>query len=133
MRFILLGLTVGWLVVGLMGMGLLIGLGQSDGLVRYPRSARLKASELRLDALPNGRIELSTVYHTPDTWTEALAWYARHLKPDLDRRPRLAGDCYQFTDTDSWLVIRQSIVVTLCARTNGATIFVQRRLVWPVP
>lgn len=130
-RFVSFGLAVGWLIVGLAGAGPLIELAESDGLVRYPGSARLNNSEIRLDSWPNGRIQQAVVYHTADTWPQVLAWYVRYLKADLDQRPRLTGDCFQFTDADAGLMIRQNIRITLCSRAVGMTIFVNRQIVLP--
>jgi hypothetical protein len=131
MRLAILGLTAGWLVVGLAWAGLLITLEQSDGGVRYPGSARLSESGFRLEALPRGRLQQSAVYHTADSWNHVLAWYARRLRPDLGRRPRLADGCFQFTDADSGPIMRHSIVITLCSRMSGVTIFVHRQLALP--
>jgi hypothetical protein len=130
-RFVSFGLAVGWLIVGLAGAGLLIPLTESDGLVRYPGSARLNNSEIWLDSLPNGRIQQAVVYHTADAWPQVLAWYVRYLKADLDQRPRLTGDCFQFTDADAGLMIQQTIRITLCSRAAGTTIFVNRQFVLP--
>ena len=90
-RFAIFGLTAGWLVVGLAWAGLLIELGQSDGLVRYPGAVRLTEPEFRLDFLSKGYFRQSGVYHTADAWPQVLNWYARYLKLDLDRRPQLTG------------------------------------------
>ena len=130
-RLVLFGLTAGWLAVGLALAGLLVGLGQSDGLVRYPEAVRLTELEFQLDALPRGHVRQYGIYHTTDTWTQVLSWYAHNLKLDLDRRPRLTGNCFQVTDTDARLIIRQSIGITLCPQTTGTTIFVNRVLAWP--
>jgi len=127
-RFVSFGLAASWLAVGLAWAGLLIELAQSDGLVRYPGAVRLTAPEFRLDSLPDGYIRQSVIYQTADTWTGVFRWYARRLKVNLDRRPQLKGDCIQFTDTDDWLIIRQSIGVTLCSRAAGTTVFINRHL-----
>ena len=128
-RFVVAGLTAGWLAVGLAGAGLLIELGQSDGLVRYPGAVRLTGPQFQFDALPKGHVRQYAVYHTADTWTQVLSWYARYLKLDLDRRPRLSGNCFHFTDTDAWTIARQSIGVTLCSQANGTRVFVSRQFV----
>ena len=127
-RLVIVGLTAGWLVVSLAGAGLLIGLGQSDGLVRYPGAGRLTEPEFQLDSLRKGHVRQYVVYHTADTWTQVLNWYTRYLKLDLDRRPRLTGNCFQITDTDTEMIIRQTIGVTLCSQAGGTRVFVHRRL-----
>jgi len=129
-RFAIFGLTAGWLVVGLAWAGLLIELGQSDGLVRYPGAVRLTEPEFRLDFLSKGYFRQSGVYHTADAWPQVLNWYARYLKLDLDRRPQLTGNCFHVGDTDA-MIIRQSMGVTLCSQAAGTTIFVNRTLTLP--
>jgi hypothetical protein len=125
------GLAAGSLIVGLTGAGLLTQLKESDGLARYPGSVRLSESELRLDSLPNGVVRQSVIYHTADHWTQVLIWYVRYLKVDLDQRPRLTGDCFQFADSNAGLIIQERIGITLCSRTAGTTIFVNHQLVLP--
>ncbi len=128
-RFVIVGLTAAWLAVGLAWAGLLVQLEQSDGLLRYPGAVRLTAPGFQLDSLPKGHVRQYVIYHTADTWTRVLNWYARYLKLDLDRRARLSGNCFHFTDIDAWMSIRQSIGVTLCSQAGGTRIFISRQFV----
>jgi len=130
-RFVNFGLAAGWLILGLAGVGLLTQLKESGGLARYPGSVRLSQPEIRLDSLPNGVLRQSVVYHTADHWSQVLTWYVRYLKVDLDQRPRLMGDCFQFADSNTGLMIQEHIGITLCSRTAGTTIFVNHRFALP--
>ncbi len=127
-RLIILGLATGWLIPVLAMAGLLIGLGQSDGLVRYPGAVRLARSELRLDSLPKGRVQQHLVYHTADAWRQVFIWYVDHLKLELDRVPRPTGHCRYFTHTDAGPFIRQSLQIRLCSRAAGTMISINRQL-----
>jgi hypothetical protein len=130
MRFAILGLTTGCLMVGLAWAGLFIGLTQSGGLVRYPGAIRVSAVNFQLDSLPDGRLRQHIAYHTADHWWQVFLWYADYLNLELDRIPRLRGDCVHFADTKSELMIRQNIQVTLCARASGTRIWITRQ--WTV-
>jgi hypothetical protein len=121
------GLATGWLSLGLAVAGLLVGLGQSDGLMRYPGAVRLASSEFRLDSLPQGRVRQHVVYHTPDPWRPVFIWYVDYLKLELDRVPRLRGGCLHFAHTDAGSIVRQSLQVTLCSRAAGTLISVNRQ------
>lgn len=130
-RYVIFGLAAGWLMVGLVGAGLLIGLERTDGLVQYPGAVRVAETEYELASLPKGYIQQHGVYHTPDTLPQVLKWYVRYLKPGLDRGFQFAGNCIQFTDANDWLLIQQGIGTTLCPEAAGTIIFVNRTLTLP--
>ena len=108
--------------------GLIAGQAHSDGQLRYARAARLAPPELRWDTGLGGQVRLHSVYHTPDSWTQVLSWYARQLRLDLDRRPRLRGNCFHFAQSQARLFIQQNIAATVCSDAAGTTIFMERSL-----
>lgn len=129
MRFVIFGLTAGWLIVGLAMASLFVGLMWSDSSVRYSRAERLAAAYLQLDTLHKGTISLYSAYQTADDLPQVLGWYAQHFGLGHDK-PK--GDhCITLTRVDVRLFLQQSLAVTLCFQPKGTLIFVNRQLVLP--
>ena len=123
-----MALVAGWIVVGLVCASPFQALATSDGGLQYPGATRLRAPTVSLSAGTAGQIKQRSMYYSTEGWRQVLGWYAGLFDLELDRKPQLRGDCFQTTATEAWIVVRQTISLTLCSRYSRTTIFIDRTL-----
>ena len=125
-RYIMFGLTAGWLIVGLAVASLPVGSIWSDSLARYPGAERLAATHFRLDTLPTGTISQQSAYQTADDLPQVLGWYAQHF--GLGHEEPQGDYCITMTRVDARLFLQHSLAVTLCSDSKHTLVFVNRSL-----
>lgn len=123
-RLSVLVFLAGGLSAALAGAGLLVGLHQSDGLVRYPEAMRLARPDFQLGALFISQYE---VYGAADDASAVMQWYARQGF-SLDRAKEAMGNCFPLAKVDEQWGLHQMASVTLCVQAKGTLIFVNRSL-----
>ncbi|MEK7324150.1 MAG: hypothetical protein AAB217_02700 [Chloroflexota bacterium] len=117
-------LLAGGLSAALAGAGLLAGLYQSDGLIRYPEAMRLARPDFQLGALFISQYE---VYGAADDALAVMRWYARQgFSPD--EAGKAMGNCLSLAKVDERWGLQQMASVTLCVQSKGTLIFVNRNL-----
>jgi hypothetical protein len=106
--------------------GLLAGWSRSDGMLRYPTAERLTTTHFRLESLAKGYVSQYGAYRTPNDLPQVLGWYAQEF--GLSHAEAQADDCMTMTRLDARLFLQHSLGVTVCGRTRGTLIFVNRSL-----
>jgi hypothetical protein len=118
-RYFGFGGIAGWLIVGLAVASLLVGLIWSYNWVRYPGAER-QATTL---------FQVTSQYQTPDDLPKVLRWYTQHF--GLSHEVPQGDNCVLVTGEDTYLFLRQSLAVTLCAHQTRTLIFVDRSFALP--
>jgi len=117
-------LLAGGLSAALAGAGLLAGLYQSDGLMRYPEAMRLARPDFQLGPL---FISQHEVYGAADDAPAVMRWYARQgFSPNV--AGEAMGNCLPLAKVDERWGLHQMANVTLCVQAKGTLIFVNRSL-----
>lgn len=115
-RSVRFGGMAGGLIIGLAVASLLLGLIWNHYGVRYPGADRQSTNQFRV----------TFQYQTPDDLPKVLRWYTQHY--GLSHEVPQGENCVMLTGEDAYLILRQSLAVTLCAHEKRTLIFVDRSL-----
>ena len=115
-RSVRFGGMVGSLIVVFVIVSLLLGLIWNHYQVRYPGA----------DHQSTNQLQVTFQYQTPDDLPKVLRWYTQHY--GLSHEMPQGENCVMLTGEDTYLFLRGSLVVTLCAEQKRTLIFVNRSL-----
>ena len=115
-RSVRFGLTAGWMIVGLAVAGLLIGLIWNQNLVRYPGADRQAVAQF----------QVTSQYQTSDDLPKVLRWYTQHF--GLSHEVPQGDNCVMLNGKRAYLLLQQSLAVTLCDHSTRTLIFIDRSL-----
>ena len=113
------GVMAGWLIAGIVVVGLLVGLIWILNQVRYPGADRQSTDQF----------QVNFQYQTSDDLPKVMRWYAQHF--GLSHEMPQGENCVMLTGGGPYLILKQSITVTLCAHPRRTLIFVQRSFSMP--
>jgi hypothetical protein len=125
-RSVKFGVMAGWLIVGLAVTSLLAGLIGSYTSLRYPGAARQTPAELQFPFQPTGIFSQQSAYQTPDDLPQVLGWYTQHF--GLGHERPQGENCVTMNRGNQYLVLQQSLTVTLCSQSTRTLIFINRSL-----
>lgn len=125
-RSVKLGVMAGWLIVGLAVASLLAGLIGSYTSLRYPGAKRQVPAEFQFPFPPTGILRQQSAYQTPDDLAQVLGWYTQQF--GLGHERPQGENCVTMTRVNQYLVLQQSLTVTLCAHPTRTLIFINRSL-----
>ena len=104
----------------LLGIGSLAFLGPDIALGHYPNAATLSLNVHRGDG---GLITQDSTYETSDPLMSVAAWYVGryHMEPYHDILAQ--GQCLRLAKVNGLIVIRQTVVVSMCSLNDGTQVF----------
>lgn len=115
-RSVRFGLTAGWMIAGLALASLLAGLIWIHNLAGYPGAERQATTQF----------QVTSQSQTPDDLPKVLRWYAQHF--GLSHEVPQGDNCVMLNGKRAYLLLQQSLAVTLCDHSTRTLIFIDRSL-----
>jgi hypothetical protein len=114
----LIGVSV--LAAVILGTGAVAAADLQDAAGLNPHSIQIIRQYVNLRSASKGRISAMGTYQTNDTLTAVLTHYIGRYQPEPGQHK--IGQCVILRRANSYFVLRQTVLVTLCALGNGTRI-----------
>lgn len=119
-------LSLGGLTFTAACLGLLFLMSRDYDPARYPGATRIGGGHLKISSLTQGYVSQDGAYQTTDEFPRVWRWYAEHFDLGANRVVNAMENCMSLAKADYQWVTRHVIGVTLCSRSDGTMIFINR-------